>query len=98
MVAGEEGADYVMFGAGPSRHDAIPVLAELCGWWSGLFVLPCAADLRGLDADPAALAGAGADFVAVREAVWQHPAGAARAALELRRRLDEGLGQRQGSP
>src|SRR5256885_7200758 len=44
----------------------------------------------------AALAGAGADFVAVRGAVWQHPAGAARGALDLRRRLDEGLGQRQG--
>jgi thiamine-phosphate pyrophosphorylase len=98
MVAGEEGADYVMFGVEPGRHDAVPLLAELCGWWTGLFVLPCAVDLRGLDADPAALAGAGADFVAVREAVWQHPAGAARGALDLRRRLDEGLGQRQGSP
>ncbi len=98
MVAGEEGADYVMFGVEPGRHDAVPLLAELCGWWTGLFVLPCAVDLRGLDADPAALAGAGADFAAVREAVWQHPAGAARGALDLRRRLDEGLGQRQGSP
>ena len=98
MVAGEEGADYVMFGVEPGRHDAVSLLAELCGWWSGLFVLPCAVDLRGLDADPAALAAAGADFVAVREAVWRHPGGAAEAALELRRRLDEGLGQRQGSP
>ena len=92
MVAGEEGADYVMFGVEPGRHDAVPLLVELCGWWTGLFVLPCAVDLRGLDADPAALAGAGADFVAVREAVWQHPAGAARGALDSAAAAGRGAG------
>lgn len=98
MVAGEDGADYVMFRAEPGLDDPTPLLAELCGWWAGLSVLPCAVDLRELEADPAPLVRAGADFVAVRDAVWRHPSGVARAALELRGRLDEGLRQRQGSP
>jgi thiamine-phosphate pyrophosphorylase len=94
MVAGEEGADYVTFGAEPSAA------ADLCAWWSDLFVLPCAVDLRGVaepEVEPPVRAGA--DFLVVRDAVWNHPEGAAAAAAGLRRRMDAARGQRhQGSP
>ena len=80
MVAGEEGADYVMFGVEPRRHDAVPLLAELCGWWAGLFVIPCAVDLARPRRRSRSLTEAGADFMAVREDVWHHPAGAAESA------------------
>ena len=66
MVAGEAGADYVMFGALADRPAADGELAEALAWWSELFVLPCVAAGR-LDASLAAmLVEAGADLLAVR--------------------------------
>lgn len=66
MVAGEAGADYVMFGALADRPAADGELAETLAWWSELFVLPCVAAGR-LDADLAeAFVAAGADLLAVR--------------------------------
>jgi hypothetical protein len=67
-VAGEAGADYVHLGPRAAEFDAARLL-ELVGWWSELFVLPCAvgpvADdrvaelrLRGLDFLVAELPGA----------------------------------------
>lgn len=66
MVAGEAGADYVMFGALADRPTADGELAEALAWWSELFVLPCVAAGR-WDADLAtAFVGAGADLLAMR--------------------------------
>jgi hypothetical protein len=74
MVAGEAGADYVMFGA---LDEAADEVLELVAWWSELFVVPCAAAGR-LDAAAAlALLDAGADFLAVR-----HPTAAVTQALQ----------------
>jgi thiamine-phosphate pyrophosphorylase len=82
MTAGEDGADYVAFGAPDREVDG--QLSELLGWWSELFVLPCLA-LAMTDVDEAAaLARAGADFVAAREAVWDHPRGLAAGVGALR--------------
>ena len=83
MEAGEAGADYVAFGAfyetttKPSEHR--PELAIL-GWWASLFEIPCVA-IGGITPDNAApLVKAGADFIAVCNAVWgaSDPAGAVR--------------------
>ena len=89
MEAGEAGADYVAFGAFyPTTtktvdHHAEP---ELLTWWSGLFEIPCVA-IGGITADNAApLIKAGADFIAVSGAVWNHPDGpeaGAKALAEL---------------
>lgn len=75
MEAGEAGADYVAFGAFfPSatkqvRHRAEP---DILTWWQTLFELPCVA-IGGIAPDNcAALAEAGADFVAASGAVWNH--------------------------
>ncbi len=86
MEAGEAGADYVAFGAFyPTNtktvdHHAEPDLLE---WWNGLFEIPCVA-IGGITADNAApLIKAGADFIAVSGAVWNHRDGPAAGAKAL---------------
>ncbi len=78
MVAGEDGADYVAFGAffptstkTPSRQ-ADP---ELLTWWQETTELPCVA-IGGITTDNAAsLIKAGADFLAISGGVWGYAHG-----------------------
>jgi thiamine-phosphate pyrophosphorylase len=78
MAAGEDGADYVAFGAFfPSTTKEVTRLAdpEILQWWSELMELPCCA-IGGITATNCApLVRAGADFLAVVGAVWNHPDG-----------------------
>lgn len=78
MEAGEAGADYVAFGAFfPTTTKAVTHQAQpdILTWWSSLMELPCVA-IGGITADNAApLIAAGADFIAVSSAVWEHPDG-----------------------
>jgi thiamine-phosphate pyrophosphorylase len=78
MEAGEQGADYVAFGAfydtttKPSHYRPAP---EILGWWTTISQLPCVA-IGGIFPDNAApLVEAGADFIAVVRAVWNHEGG-----------------------
>ena len=66
MVAGEAGADYVLFGS----LDLAPpgAVTDLVTWWRELFVLPCAAAGRYSPESACAMATAGADFIATSEA------------------------------
>jgi thiamine-phosphate pyrophosphorylase len=73
MEAGEAGADYVAFGAfyptttKPSHYRPEP---SILTWWSTLFEIPCVA-IGGITPDNAEpLVDAGADFLAVCQAVW----------------------------
>lgn len=73
MEAGEAGADYVAFGAfyptmtKPSDYRPDP---SILTWWSTLFEIPCVA-IGGIGPDNAKpLVEAGADFLAVCQAVW----------------------------
>jgi thiamine-phosphate pyrophosphorylase len=88
MEAGEAGADYVAFGAfyrtttKPSNYRPKP---SILTWWSTLFEIPCVA-IGGITPDNAKpLVDAGADFVAVCQAVWgkDDPAAAVRAFGEV---------------
>ena len=80
MQAGEDGADYVAFGAFfPSTTKEVTVQAdpEILTWWSELMELPCCA-IGGITASNCApLVKAGANFLAVVGAVWGHPDGEA---------------------
>ncbi len=80
MEAGEAGADYVAFGAFfPTTTKEAPTRAEpeLIAWWAELMELPCVA-IGGINAENcASLVQAGASFLAVVGAVWQHPDGPA---------------------
>jgi thiamine-phosphate pyrophosphorylase len=74
MTAGEAGADYVMFGEPHSGAPTmeLPSLSERVGWWAEIFETPCVAYAPTIAA-AGALADAGADFVALGDAIWGHP-------------------------
>ena len=78
MEAGEAGADYVTFGAffpTTTKETAHRPEPGILSWWSTVFELPCVA-IGGITADNAGpLVEAGADFLAVSGAVWNHPQG-----------------------
>ncbi len=88
MVAAEAGADYVMFGEpdadghAPSRGAVI----ERVAWWAEVFEVPCVGYATSLD-DIDALVAAGADFIAVGDALFEHPRGPKAAAAETAARL-----------
>ena len=80
MEAGEAGADYVAFGAFYPTTSKTPrsrAKPEILDWWRELTVVQSVA-IGGITADNCApLVKAGADFLAVIAAVWDHPEGAA---------------------
>jgi thiamine-phosphate pyrophosphorylase len=74
LEAGEQGADYVAFGAffpTMTKETSHEAGLDLLEWWQGLFELPCVAIGGITAANCAPLVQAGADFLAVSAAVWQ---------------------------
>ena len=82
MVAAEQGADYVAFGAVyPTTTKDAPTRVDLdtLSWWQEMMEVPCVA-IGGITVDNAKpVIEAGADFLAVSAGVWNHPGGAAAA-------------------
>ena len=70
MQAGQDGADYVAFGPFSGGDDAADV--ELLSWWVELMELPAVAEGGITLANCGTLVAAGADFLAVDDAIWQH--------------------------
>jgi len=71
MTAGEAGADYVMFGETPNgKRPSLDAITERVAWWAEIFEIPCVAFVAALDEIPA-LVQAGADFIALDEAIWE---------------------------
>jgi thiamine-phosphate pyrophosphorylase len=71
MLAGEAGADYVMFGE-PDRHGRTPPFAaviERVAWWAEVFEVPCVGYAQKLD-EVSQLAQAGSDFIALGDWIW----------------------------
>lgn len=80
MEAAELGCDYVLFGE-PRADGSLPPLSgvlERAQWWAELFQTPCIAYAPTLE-DVAPLAATGCEFVALCDAVFSHPGGAAEA-------------------
>jgi thiamine-phosphate pyrophosphorylase len=68
MELAEAGADYIAFGAPHHLHDRAKGVVRrnaLLAWWGEIFEVPCVAFDVDSAAEAAALAKAGADFVAV---------------------------------
>ena len=89
MTAGEMGADYVMFGEPHRGAQTIGLaslvsLTERVAWWAEIFEMPCVAYADTIAA-VRTLADAGADFVALCDAIWgsSSPAATAREAHAL---------------
>lgn len=79
MSLGEAGADYIGFGvARDGDEEARAHRLELVQWWSEIFEVPCVAFDAASPAEAAALAAAGAEFVAIRLPADLAPGDAAR--------------------
>lgn len=80
MLAGEAGADYVMFGEPDvqSQRPRLEAILERVAWWAEVMTIPCVGYAARLD-EIAALTQAGAEFVAIGETIWR---GQLRAALD----------------
>lgn len=88
MAAGEMDIDYVAFGD-PTPDGWTPdadFVTERVAWWSAIFNVPCVGFASSL-ADVARIGEAGADFVALGDAVWNDPRGAGAAIADATRTL-----------
>ena len=76
MLAGESGADYVMFGEVGAGGKTPPFQAveERVNWWADLVEVACVGYASNAG-EVAALAQAGADFVALGDWLWTNPQG-----------------------
>lgn len=74
MMAGESGADYVMFGEpdAAGRRPSLEAVAERVQWWTEIFEVPCVA-FAGSLGEVETLARANAEFVAVTDEIWRDP-------------------------
>jgi thiamine-phosphate pyrophosphorylase len=88
MLAGESGADYVMFGE-PDAEGARPSLAaivERVAWWAEVFEIPCVAYAASID-EIEPLCDAGADFIALGDSAFADPRGWAHAVAEAAKHM-----------
>ncbi len=83
MVAGDAGADYLLFGE-PDEHGDRPsseAIFERLQWWAEIFEPPCVG--FAVSAEEAGLfAEAGADFILVGDFIWQDSRGPRTAMIE----------------
>jgi len=82
MLAGESGADYVMFGEPNGHRPGFDAVLERVAWWTEIFQVPCVGYAANVD-EVEALARAGTEFVAIDDAVWRSPASLRAAAERL---------------
>jgi thiamine-phosphate pyrophosphorylase len=94
MVAGEAGADYVMFGEpdAAGRRLRFETVIERVSWWAEVFELPCVGYAATLD-EVDALARAGADFIAADDVVWSCAGGPSEGLHAIVARLRAGGGE-----
>ena len=84
MVAGELGADYVLFGE-PDAKGARPstgAVAERIGWWAQLFEPSCVGYAASHE-EASEFVIAGADFILVGDMIWQDSRGPATALADV---------------
>jgi thiamine-phosphate pyrophosphorylase len=74
MVAGEAGADYLLFGDTDADGHRAPAaaIAERIQWWAEVFQPPCVGAAATRD-EARAFAAAGAEFILLGDAVWAAP-------------------------
>jgi thiamine-phosphate pyrophosphorylase len=97
MEASEAGADYVAFGAfydTTTKEASTRADLELLSIWQEVMATPCVA-IGGITVETAAaLAKAGADFLAVSAGVWTHPHGPAEAVRLFNIEIAKGVAER----
>ncbi len=88
MLAGEAGADYLMFGEpdAQGRRPSFDAIRERVVWWAEVFEIPCVAFAASLD-EIGPLAAAGGEFVAVGDCIFADPRGIVAAVRDAVSRL-----------
>lgn len=92
MLAGEAGADYVLFGEPDSNGErpSADAICERLDWWAELFEPPCVGFAATLD-EAQMFAAAGADFVLAGDFIWQDSRGAQAALVEASQAIARGF-------
>jgi thiamine-phosphate pyrophosphorylase len=92
MLAGEADPDYVFFGRldGDYGDEIAERAMGLAEWWAGIFHIPAIVMGGKALESIAAARDAGVEFVALRSAVWEYPAGPRAAVAEANRLLSVG--------
>lgn len=90
MIAGEQGADYVLFGEiGPGGHrPAKEAICERLAWWAELFEPPCIGYAASAS-EAHDFVAAGADFVLVEDLIWCDGRGPAAALADIGQAISE---------
>lgn len=91
MIAGEAGADYVLFGE-PDKAGERPstdAIADRLAWWAELFEPPCVGYAASID-EAQTFAASGADFILAGDLVWNDPRGAAAALMDTADAIRQG--------
>lgn len=91
MEIGESGIDYIMFGRldAPATQTIHEKSLELADWWSSLFEVP-AVVIGGTKLEGCSQAGkAGIEFIALRDAIWDHEQGPQAAIQQANALLQE---------
>lgn len=90
MIAGEAGADYVLFGEPEAeQRPSAEAIAERLAWWAELFEPPCVGYAETLD-ETEAFAEAGADFIMVGDVIWSDARGPQAALQDVVKRIGQG--------
>jgi thiamine-phosphate pyrophosphorylase len=99
MIAGESGADYVLFGE-PDAHGQRPsseAISERLQWWAELFEPPCVGYAATPD-EAGEFAAAGADFILVGDFIWADQAGPSAALAAADNAIRQGYAATSGQP
>ncbi len=99
MEAGEQGADYVAFGAFyPTNSKPKEKIGkwgsptpDILSWWQETMVLPCVAIGGITPANCTPLIKAGADFIAAITSIWSHEKGPGKAVEEFNEAIERAL-------
>jgi thiamine-phosphate pyrophosphorylase len=97
MIAGEAGADYVLFGE-PDKTGERPsadAIADRLAWWAELFEPPCVGYAVSLD-EARTFAASGADFILAGGIIWNDPRGAEAALIDVAEAIRHGHGSPGG--
>ena len=92
MTAGEEGADYVLFGE-PDANGHRPTLeaiVERVQWWAEVFEPPCVGFAAALG-EVGLLTAAGADFILLGDTIWSDPRGVTAALKDAQAEIAKGM-------
>jgi thiamine-phosphate pyrophosphorylase len=98
MLAGENGADYLLFGEPDSRGErpSPDAIFERLQWWAELFEPPCVGYAATLE-EATLFAGSGADFIMVADFIWNDARGPKAALTDAQAAIAERFKQAFGA-